>query len=213
MAYFDEVRSGLAVQFIIVTYSQLTNSQDSYRLPEGIKRIAYDADTQQYIFRDRSGQLYQNPSGETYGVLIPVSAPATPRRSVTITGEDPALIRARSVKRPAKTFDDFLPREYITNAKESSPTPNSPSEDITRANRNRALPKIPKIGEVIRSRAISPRESADEEKRYLLDNRSASPTSYATHDDEKELSRSNSKASSMLSLPIIDTHINLSGFI
>ncbi|KAG1822307.1 hypothetical protein EV424DRAFT_1644152 [Suillus variegatus] len=204
MAHFDEVRSGLAVQFII----------DSYRLPEGIKRIAYDADTQQYIFRDRSGQLYQNPSGETYGVLRPVSAPATPRRSVTITErKDPALIRARSVKRPAKTFDDFLPREYITNAKESSSAPDSPNEAITRANRNRALPKIPKIGEVIRSRAISPRESADEEKRHLLGDRSASPTSYAAHDDEKELNRSNSKASSMLSLPIIDTHINLSGFI
>ncbi|KAG1856293.1 hypothetical protein C8R48DRAFT_675092 [Suillus tomentosus] len=199
MAHFDEVRSGLAVQFII----------DSYRLPEGIKRISYDADTQQYIFRDRSGQLYQNPSGETYGVLRPVSAPATPRRK----RKDPALIRARSVKRPAKTFDDFLPREYITNAKESSSAPDSPNEAITRANRNRALPKIPKIGEVIRSRAISPRESADEEKRHLLGDRSASPTSYATHEDEKELNRSNSKASSMLSLPIIDTHINLSGFI
>ncbi|KAG1811268.1 uncharacterized protein BJ212DRAFT_564307 [Suillus subaureus] len=182
--------------------------QDSHRLPEGIKRIAYDADTQQYTFRDRSGQLYQNPSGETYGVLKPVSAPAAPRRSVTITERrDPALIRARSVKHPAKTFDDFLPREYITNAEESSSTPDSPSEDIARVNRNRALPKIPRIAEVMQ--AISPRESEDDEK-HLLDDRSASPTSYATHDDEKELSHSNSNASSFLSLPFIDTHINLS---
>ncbi|KAG2130443.1 uncharacterized protein EDB93DRAFT_79197 [Suillus bovinus] len=189
MAYFDE---------------------DSHRLPEGIKRIAYDADTQQYIFRDRSGQLYQNPSGEKYGVLKPVSAPATPRRSVTITERrDPALIRARSVKRPAKTFDDFLPPEYITNAEVSSSTPDSPSEGVARLNRNRTLPKIPKIVEVIRSRAISPQGSADDDKRYLLDDRSASPTSYATH-DEKGLSRSNSNASSFLSLPVIDTHINLS---
>lgn len=191
MAYFDE---------------------ESYRLPEGIKRIAYDADTQQYTFRDRSGQLYQNPSGEMYGVLKPVSAPAAPRRSVTITERrDPALIRARSVKRPAKTFDDFLPPEYITNAEDSSSAPDSPRDDITRANRNHALPKIPRIVEAMRPRAISPCASEDDDKHYLLnDDHSASPTSYATHDDEKELSRSNSNASSFLSLPIIDTHMNLS---
>jgi hypothetical protein len=167
-----------------------------------------------------------------YGVLKPVSAPAAPRRSVTITGElmspdltprrpsayialyverrDPALIRARSVKRPAKTFDDFLPSEYITNAEDSSSAPDSPRDDITRANRNRALPKIPRIVEAMRPRAISPRASEDDDKHYLLnDDHSASPTSYATHDDEKELSRSNSNAS-FLSLPIIDTHMNLS---
>ncbi|KAG1888714.1 hypothetical protein F4604DRAFT_1915753 [Suillus subluteus] len=180
--------------------------QDSYRLPEGIKRIAYDADTQQYTFRDRSGQLYQNPSGETYGVLKPVSAPSAPRRSVTITERrDPALIRARSVKRPAKTFDDFLPREYITSAEESISTPGSPSEDIPRVNRNRTLPKIPRIAKVMR--AMSPRESEDDDKHYLLDDCPASPTSYATHDDdEKGLSRSNSNAPSFLSLPMIDTH-------
>ncbi|KAG2069779.1 hypothetical protein BDR04DRAFT_1232044 [Suillus decipiens] len=189
--------------------------EDSYRLPEGIKRIAYDADTQQYTFRDRSGQLYQNPSGETYGVLKPVSAPAAPRRRVTITERrDPALIRARSVKRPAKTFDDFLPKEYITSAdsEDSSSTPSSPSEDIVRVNRNRSLPKIPGIVEAMR--AISPRRLEDDEKRRLLDRDDcpASPTSYATHDDdEKGLNRSNSNAPSFLSLPIIDTHINLSG--
>ncbi|KAG1763504.1 hypothetical protein EV702DRAFT_181587 [Suillus placidus] len=184
--------------------------QDSHRLPEGIKRIAYDADTQQYTFRDRSGQLYQNPSGETYGVLKAVSAPAAPRRSVTITARrDPALIRARSVKRPAKTFDDFLPPEYITNAGDSSSAPDSPSEDIARVKRNRSLPKIPRFMEVMRPRAISPRKSEDDEKHHLLfDDRSTCPVSYATHHDEKELSRSNSNASSFLSLPIIDTHIN-----
>ncbi|KAG1740359.1 hypothetical protein EDB19DRAFT_1709370 [Suillus lakei] len=177
--------------------------QDSYRLPEGVKRIAYDADTQQYTFRDRSGQLYQNPSGEMYGVLKPVSAPAAPRRSVTITERrDPALIRARSVKRPAKTFDDFLPPEYITNAEISSSAPDSPSKDTARVNRSRTLPKIPRVAKVMRPGTSSPRGSEADEKQHLLDERSASPTSYATHKgDEKELSRSNSNASSFLSLP------------
>ncbi|KAG0698003.1 hypothetical protein DFH29DRAFT_943503 [Suillus ampliporus] len=184
--------------------------EDSYRLPEGVKRIAYDADTQQYTFRDRSGQLYQNPSGEMYGVLKAVSVPATPRRSVTITERrDPALIRARSVKRPAKTFDDFLPPEYITNAEDSNSTPDSPSEEIAQVTRTLTLPKMQRVAEVVRRRSNSPRTSEDDEKNHLLDDRTSSPTSYATHeDDEKELSRSNSNASSYLSLPVIDTRID-----
>jgi hypothetical protein len=51
-----------------------------------MKRIAYDADSQRYTFRDRSGQLFQSAPGEEYGKLKPVSAPLAPRRSVTITG-------------------------------------------------------------------------------------------------------------------------------
>ena len=60
--------------------------QDAYRLPEGMRRVAYDADTQRYTFRDRSGQLYQSAPGEEYGVLKPVAAPLPPRRNVSITG-------------------------------------------------------------------------------------------------------------------------------
>ncbi|KAG2139723.1 hypothetical protein DEU56DRAFT_799912 [Suillus clintonianus] len=184
--------------------------EDSYRLPEGVKRIAYDADTQKYTFRDQSGQLYQNSSGEKYGVLKPVSAPATPRRRVTITERrDPALIRARSVKRLAKTFDDFLPPEYITNAEDSSSAPDSPIQDIARMTRSSTLSKIRRGSEVARPRESSPRGWEDDEKRHLLDDHTSSPASYATCEgDEKELSRSNSTASSFLSLPIIDTHIS-----
>ncbi|KAI6003338.1 hypothetical protein EDC04DRAFT_2787070, partial [Pisolithus marmoratus] len=61
--------------------------EDSYRLPEGVERIEYDADTQRYLFRDRSGQLYQNEPGDHYGVLQPVKYPIPPRRRVTIIGK------------------------------------------------------------------------------------------------------------------------------
>jgi hypothetical protein len=37
--------------------------QDDHRLPEGMKRIGYDADTSQYAFRDRDGSLWQGPEG------------------------------------------------------------------------------------------------------------------------------------------------------
>jgi len=54
-----------------------------------MKRIGYDADTQQYLFSDPSG-LYQSAPGERYGVLRPFSEspiPRTPRRSATAVGE------------------------------------------------------------------------------------------------------------------------------
>ncbi|EIN14285.1 hypothetical protein PUNSTDRAFT_96027 [Punctularia strigosozonata HHB-11173 SS5] len=51
--------------------------EDDYRLPEGMKRVGYDADTQTYYYRDQSGTLYQGPEGAQYGELRPVSdAPA-----------------------------------------------------------------------------------------------------------------------------------------
>jgi hypothetical protein len=35
-----------------------------------MKRIGYDADTSQYIFRDRDGSLWQGPEGSEYGKMI-----------------------------------------------------------------------------------------------------------------------------------------------
>ena len=46
--------------------------QDSNRLPEGMQRIGYDADTQSYTFRDASGALYESAPGTRYGELTPV---------------------------------------------------------------------------------------------------------------------------------------------
>jgi len=47
--------------------------EDSYRLPEGVKRVAYDADTQQYTFKDAGGKLYVGPEGTQYGDFTKVS--------------------------------------------------------------------------------------------------------------------------------------------
>jgi len=46
--------------------------EDDHRLPEGMKRIGYDADTSRYIFRDRDGSLWQGPEGSEYGEMIRV---------------------------------------------------------------------------------------------------------------------------------------------
>lgn len=42
---------------------------DSYRLPAGMVRSGYDADSQTYFFRDSSGQEYKSASGSEYGRL------------------------------------------------------------------------------------------------------------------------------------------------
>jgi hypothetical protein len=45
--------------------------QDEYRLPEGVKRTGYDADTQRYTFCDTEGNLYESAPGARYGELRP----------------------------------------------------------------------------------------------------------------------------------------------
>jgi hypothetical protein len=44
--------------------------QDDHRLPEGMKRIGYDANTSRYIFRDRFGSLWQGSEVSEYGEMI-----------------------------------------------------------------------------------------------------------------------------------------------
>ncbi|KAJ8520883.1 hypothetical protein ONZ45_g2346 [Pleurotus djamor] len=47
--------------------------EDEYRLPAGVKRVGYDADTGRYYFRS-GNQLYQGPEGSEFGQLTPVSS-------------------------------------------------------------------------------------------------------------------------------------------
>ena len=38
-------------------------------MPEGMKRVGYDADTQKYSFVDQSGNYWEGPEGQEYGEL------------------------------------------------------------------------------------------------------------------------------------------------
>jgi LysM repeat protein len=42
---------------------------DAERLPEGMQRIGYDADTQTYTFRDADGTIWESAPGNKYGQL------------------------------------------------------------------------------------------------------------------------------------------------
>ncbi|KAI0370075.1 hypothetical protein BV20DRAFT_967084 [Pilatotrama ljubarskyi] len=43
--------------------------EDSYRLPEGMKRVGYDSDTGRYQFRDQGGSLWEGPEGAQFGEM------------------------------------------------------------------------------------------------------------------------------------------------
>lgn len=47
--------------------------EDDYRLPEGMRRIGYDADTGRYYFRDGNGGVWKSEEGSDYGELTKVS--------------------------------------------------------------------------------------------------------------------------------------------
>jgi hypothetical protein len=89
--------------------------EDEYRLPEGVTRIAYDADSCCYTFRDRRGMLYQGPPGEAYGTLRPL--PSTPHDSRPVFDTDAQRPKTSldSVS-SSQTFHDFLPADRITGA-------------------------------------------------------------------------------------------------
>ncbi|KAF7371133.1 hypothetical protein MSAN_00748600 [Mycena sanguinolenta] len=114
-------------------------NEDSTRLPEGMKRIGYDADTARYTFCDREGNIYMGPAHEEYGLLSLVrksgrSRPASPtddrfasdQCSLPDTSEsDSELSESElsvSVPTPAKTFHDLLPPHLIASP---SPLPSS----------------------------------------------------------------------------------------
>ncbi|KAF2824693.1 hypothetical protein CC86DRAFT_295626 [Ophiobolus disseminans] len=78
---------------------------DSQRLPEGMKRIGYDADTQSYTFRDASGALYESAPGARYGELTRVGTKNSAQYSDSSSDEHEAFDRP-----PARSFEEMEQR-------------------------------------------------------------------------------------------------------
>ncbi|KAJ6591260.1 hypothetical protein DFH09DRAFT_862332, partial [Mycena vulgaris] len=57
--------------------------EDAYRLPAGMVRTGYDADTGQYTFQDRTG-TYKGLPGAEYGPMLPASATAPSLRVAVV---------------------------------------------------------------------------------------------------------------------------------
>ncbi|KAG2094790.1 hypothetical protein BD769DRAFT_1518308, partial [Suillus cothurnatus] len=49
--------------------------EDDHRLPEDVKRIGYDADSERYYFRDREGLVYKGPKGSSAHILRLMQCP------------------------------------------------------------------------------------------------------------------------------------------
>jgi len=99
---------------------------DEYRLPEGFRRVGYDADERRYYFLDGGGRTWQSEPGNEFGVLTP----ARPEPPVTIPRrplhppprakgpvDDPPSRKSTST---FETFREMLKPRQVTSA---SPTP------------------------------------------------------------------------------------------
>jgi hypothetical protein len=63
---------------------------DHGRLPEGMKRIGYDHDTERYTYRDQDGSIWQGEPGSQYGKLsLVLKAPNEPASPITEPGSAP----------------------------------------------------------------------------------------------------------------------------
>lgn len=128
--------------------------EDSYRLPEGVTRVGYDADTQKYTFVDHHGQMYEGAPRAEYGHLAPISSstPSAPRRKVYATDKPLPKISADGKEAP-KTFSDILPDALVASPltdssshwhRRSSSTPDSsqPKKPLVESVRGTTLPRM-----------------------------------------------------------------------
>ncbi|KAI0931229.1 hypothetical protein AcW1_001315 [Taiwanofungus camphoratus] len=78
--------------------------EDDYRLPEGMKRVGYDADTGKFYFHDRDGTLWEGAEGARYGEMRRVSgAPAV------VTGMDESGDGVNDLEAASGRADGYQP--------------------------------------------------------------------------------------------------------
>jgi len=129
--------------------------EDDYRLPEGMKRIGYDADTMQYCFRDRDGSMWQGAEGADYGEMTRVD------RDRLVLGDDDDENRTDDVEAYASPR---RPRTQSGCSKPLSTEPSRPMADRSTINiglfsllpyyRHRPSPYLPIISGVWWSRLL-----------------------------------------------------------
>ncbi|KAJ7507402.1 hypothetical protein B0H11DRAFT_202767 [Mycena galericulata] len=172
--------------------------EDSTRLPEGMKRIGYDADTSRYTFSDREGNIYMGPAHEEYGFLTLVGkSTRTPAvvndRPHAFASEDSGSDLTVEVQSPgsASTFHDILPAHLITSPSSGEYADGIPltgdgsaGARFRDAVRRATLPSMQNVVKNVR-RSATLRKPRDQEKTGLL--RSGSQAS-------SKLSRSKSSA-------------------
>ncbi|KAF9492676.1 hypothetical protein BDN71DRAFT_1451143 [Pleurotus eryngii] len=146
--------------------------EDAYRLPAGIERTAYDADTGVYTYRDGNGQIYEGSPHQRYGTLRPVSQPPASTRPMFDKDKAPLSVVTKSPGSAPKSFADILSPDQVTSASPihdgRSPTKStSPKSRFIDAVRRAAAPKML---DVVHHATMSKRTNfaLDSEKQRLL---------------------------------------------
>ncbi len=180
---------------LLFTRSLTSLLEDKYRL-NGLRRVAYDADTQTYIYADENGQRYLGVPGSQYDIASPLrDNPAADRPQAFDTGisifngaknlitKPPRTFRqpkpTLDLKSLPTTFQEFLPASAITTPTTSGTKANGSSSSSGHsgffdAARRAALPKIAGVVDGIKRSATTAPKSAHDEKRSLLRNPLAS---------------------------------------
>jgi len=79
--------------------------EDDYRLPEGMKRVGYDADTQRYTFQQgQNGGLYVGAPGARFGEMTRASAVPASSQSVGNASHEDDLESSGTIRR-----DGYMP--------------------------------------------------------------------------------------------------------
>ncbi|KAI0269385.1 hypothetical protein BC834DRAFT_625996 [Gloeopeniophorella convolvens] len=108
-------------------YRRWVRDEDVDRLPHGIVRTGYDADTQQCSFRDTAtGVPYVSAPGNTYGTLVPAASAPKP-----IRGAGRAL-RLPAYHRPVLFADDAARTPASDSSDSASSAPSSPRSSSPR---------------------------------------------------------------------------------
>ncbi|KAF5385074.1 hypothetical protein D9615_000991 [Tricholomella constricta] len=96
--------------------------EDEYRLPEGMKRIGYDADTGRYQFQDRDGSVWQGAEGAEFSEMTRVSD-SRARGSASQDHEDDVDVEAAPTRPDGYQALSVDPdrASYLNNDSNSSP--------------------------------------------------------------------------------------------
>lgn len=147
-------------------WSHLDSDDD--RLPVGMSRVGYDADTQIYSYRDADGSLWEGAPGCKYGTLHRVRCTAPPLPSVQVPDdvegdEQPYVLHNYDVSSESDgdqsyqhgdddtftTTDDDDEKKHLTSlvaaptkAKLHSPNPQKPHHDPAPG---KTLPNLPEL--------------------------------------------------------------------
>ncbi|KAK7042234.1 hypothetical protein R3P38DRAFT_310837 [Favolaschia claudopus] len=111
-------------------------NEDLTRLPEGVTRIGYDADTARYSFCDREGNLYLGPPHEEYGFLTLIGKTTPPPSAKDDRPQAFASEKSRpelTLQVPSSTFHDFLSPHVIASPSSAVSTLSSSSSPLSSA--------------------------------------------------------------------------------